>query len=793
MHAAMTSRSSPTVASRIETARLALRTGLRSPHAPGMAVLVLTLFVLAASAGMQPDHRARLFLAGEIATADVVADRNLQVEDLLATKTRRDQLASAQPTAFDLSGAEAERLKQHFFDIFHLVNVNYSGFHSDEAGESAATSPDSPPPADDAQAADASRKEIMRHLYELSGIVFGPEIVSTLASSRLQAYVMEKALPWLEARLREGVVPDVRTLRFANNGMLIRNIDTGQELLRPAGGDIRDMPSLLTLFSQHLRTDSNLNSPERQAINQITAALITPSLTINREATQALGAMISQNVEPVYYRISKGEVIVHQGERVTREQQLKLQSLFRVGKTFLRAPATIGAFAVGLFLAIGLFVAPSGNPSSPIHRRDLYFISLLLLVFCLAAKGLQLAGPRLLEGSALTALPFAFPMTAVSGLAALIFASRRYCVIGLLASMYATLLFHGGAALFLFYFISAMCNTWLVLRAQNRQDVVSSMLPLGAAMLPLGFAVALLEGFPMTDGLTLALSLVINVMLTQFAMFAISPLLELGFGYTTRFRLMELLNLEQPLLQYLMVSAPGTYHHSLVVSNMVEAGAKAVGANSLLCKVGALYHDIGKSAYPEYFIENQFGGPNRHDKLAPTMSALILISHVKKGVELARKHRLGDDIEDIIHQHHGINLMPFFYKKAQAQAPGETLRTEDFQYPGPRPQSREAAIVLLADIVEASSRVLSDPTPARIKTHTDTILRNIFEDGQLDESPLTFQDLHKLSDSFVRILTGLFHQRIAYPDLHKPHHADNAVQKPAANGQTPENLTQATP
>ena len=222
------------------------------------------------------------------------------------------------------------------------------------------------------------------------------------------------------------------------------------------------------------------------------------------------------------------------------------------------------------------------------------------------------------------------------------------------------------------------------------------------------------------------------------------------------------MSLEQPLMQELMVTVPGTYHHSLVVANMVEAGAKAIGANSLLCKVAALYHDVGKLSYPEYFIENQFGGPNKHDKLAPSMSALILLSHVKKGTELAERYKLGQDIADIISQHHGTRLIRYFYQKALNQ--GEKPRESDFSYLGPRPQTKEAAILMLADSVEASSRTLSDPTPARIKTHIDTIIKGIFSEGQLDESELTFKDLHFLSENFQRILTGIFHQRIAYPD-----------------------------
>jgi putative nucleotidyltransferase with HDIG domain len=212
------------------------------------------------------------------------------------------------------------------------------------------------------------------------------------------------------------------------------------------------------------------------------------------------------------------------------------------------------------------------------------------------------------------------------------------------------------------------------------------------------------------------------------------------------------------------------------VANLVEAGAQAVGANSLLCKVGALFHDIGKISHPDYFIENQLGAANKHDKLSPSMSSLVLISHVKKGVELAESNRLGQEICSIIREHHGTRLMPFFFQKAVDM--GENPRLEDYSYPGPRPQSKEAAIVMLADVVEASSRTLNDPTPARIAGHIDKILRNVFAEGQLDEVELTFKDLHKLSLSFRRILTGLFHQRIAYPDVKTGQNGKHEVKMP---------------
>jgi putative nucleotidyltransferase with HDIG domain len=249
---------------------------------------------------------------------------------------------------------------------------------------------------------------------------------------------------------------------------------------------------------------------------------------------------------------------------------------------------------------------------------------------------------------------------------------------------------------------------------------------------------------------------------------------EILFSYTTDIKLMELVTMDQPLLQELMVQAPGTYHHSIIVGNMTEASAKSIGANALLAKVAAYYHDIGKIKKPLYFIENQFDCENRHEKLAPSMSSLILISHVKEGVELAKQRRLPKVIIDIISQHHGKSLISFFYQKAMEarekvlSSKGSLLppiNIDDFRYPGPKPQTKEAGLVMLADVVEAACRSLSEPTPARIQGMVSRLINNIFSDGQLDECELTLKDLHHIAKHFNQILATVHHTRIEYPTL----------------------------
>jgi putative nucleotidyltransferase with HDIG domain len=345
----------------------------------------------------------------------------------------------------------------------------------------------------------------------------------------------------------------------------------------------------------------------------------------------------------------------------------------------------------------------------------------------------------------------------------MIFAARRYCTMGLLLAFFTMLMFQAGYTLFIYHFLGGMLGTWLMVRAQNRQDVVWSIVPLAVGLSVIWAGTALLANVSFEEAPFNLIAVAVNSIFSLIILFAVSPVMEMLFGYSTRFRLMELMSLEQPLMQEMMMAIPGTYHHSLVVANMVEAGCKVIGANSLLCKVAALYHDVGKVGYPEYYIENQHGGPNKHDKIAPSLSVLILLSHVKKGTELAERYNLGREIADIIQQHHGTRLIQYFYQKAQKL--GEKPRESDYCYPGPRPQTREAAILMLADAVEASSRTLADPTPARIRGHIDSIIKGIFSEGQLDESELTFKDLHYLSENFQRILTGIFHQRIVYPEV----------------------------
>jgi len=699
----------------------------------GVWVLIFILFLLSALAAANFETAPRVYVASQIADADVVADRDLLVEDSQATKARKKQVLALQPPVYDLSMEPFTQFQTRVTDI--LRALNNPGYE---------------------------RNSVVQKLIEEISQPAADEILPELALPEVQSFILKNLMPIIRDRLAEGLVWNVRAAKAGNTGIIVRNLDSKTETLRPEVGSLPDAQLFLAEISSRVRQERSLTPQSRQAINVLLAATMPASLTLNREATQNRSEEVVKSVSPVYYQIQKGELLLRKGERVSREQQIKIQALYNSVSDPLRWHVVAGAFFCSLLFSLGFFVTPSGKQGRPLRLKDMLLISLILLIFGAGAKGMYLFGLRMDSVSLLNSFAVMFPVAGAVGLVAMVFAARRYCTMGLLLAFFTMLMFRGGYPLFIYYFLGGMLSTGLVTHAQSRQDVVWSVIPLTIGLLLVWSATALLAQAPAFELPMLATAVVINALLSLIILFALSPVLEMLFSYSTRFRLMELMSLEQPLMQEIMVTIPGTYHHSLVVANMVEAGAKAIGANSLLCKVAALYHDAGKLSYPEYFIENQFGAPNKHDKLAPSMSALILLSHVKKGTELAEKYNLGQEIIDIIRQHHGTRLMRFFYQKAVNL--GEKPQESEYSYPGPRPQSKEAAILMLADSVEASSRTLSEPTPARIKNHIDAIIKGIFAEGQLDESELTFKDLHYLSENFQRILTGIFHQRIAYPE-----------------------------
>jgi len=256
---------------------------------------------------------------------------------------------------------------------------------------------------------------------------------------------------------------------------------------------------------------------------------------------------------------------------------------------------------------------------------------------------------------------------------------------------------------------------------------------------------------------------------------------EKVFKVTTDLTLLELSDFNHPLLKELSSKAPGTFHHSIIMGNLSEAAAESIGANSILARVGCYYHDIGKMSKPQFFIENQLDQNNKHNELNPTMSTKIIISHVRDGIEMAKKHKLPQQIIDFIPMHHGTTLVAYFYDKAQSSSK-EEISDQTYRYPGPKPQTKETGIVMLADAIEASTRTIEEPSPQKLENNIREVIRRRFMEGELDECDLTLKDLTKIKDSFLKILVGIHHHRLKYPDMNQLElHAEKKASKPTGD------------
>jgi hypothetical protein len=304
---------------------------------------------------------------------------------------------------------------------------------------------------------------------------------------------------------------------------------------------------------------------------------------------------------------------------------------------------------------------------------------------------------------------------------------------------------------------------------RSRTKLVYVGLTIAAGVLPTVVGVQYLLGQPLGRALMVDAGwFAANAALAGLFMTALLPFLERGFDLPTDISLLELSDANHLLLKQLVQAAPGTYNHSINVASIAEAAAEAIGSNGLLCRVGAYFHDIGKLRKPEYFIENQAGGKNKHDDLNPAMSTLVIIAHVKEGSEIARQYSLPKRIIDLIEQHHGTTLVTYFYHRAARQS-AESGSSGDvpevnYRYPGPKPQTREAVVMMLADAVESASRTLREPTPGRIENLVNEIAKSRLDDGQFDECEITLQQLHVIQSSLIKSLNAMYHGRVKYPD-----------------------------
>ncbi|MGA2514935.1 MAG: HDIG domain-containing metalloprotein [Thermodesulfobacteriota bacterium] len=592
-----------------------------------------------------------------------------------------------------------------------------------------------------------------------------------LEKERFKPTVAEAVLKLIAPILKKGIVNDKELLDSdAEKGIVIRNIQTREERRNYPPFNFSDTKEARA----KIRTQSTslvpvLGRESSSVVLKIADHFLKPNLTFNKKETEERKKSTKEKINSVYLQIKRGEVILSPGDRVREEHLLILQALRKAQQRSHLLIMLIGMGLLTFLILASLYQFSTQNirKIAP-TQKDLLFLATALLGIVALLKLFQLSTDAL--GEEFLSIPsssyiYLFPIATGAMLVRIVLNSEVAIAFTLLTGYFSAVLMGNQLFYFIFTVVGSLIGAHKVARCEQRSILIKAGIGVGGINVLMIIAYNLFSGNPLR--MTLLPDVIMGFLggaLASVLVLGIVPMVEIVFGYTTDIKLLELANMDHPVLKDLILQAPGTYHHSIIVGTLVEAAAKSIGANPLLTRVSAYYHDIGKLKKPLYFIENVGGEDNKHNHLTPAMSSLILISHVKDGVEMARENRLGERIGHIIQQHHGTSLISFFYQKAKGKENPEmeSVNEEDFRYPGPKPQTKEAGIVMLADSVEAASRALTDPTPSRIKSLVQRVTHNIFLDGQMEECELTLKDLQKIQESFDRILTAIFHQRVDY-------------------------------
>lgn len=496
------------------------------------------------------------------------------------------------------------------------------------------------------------------------------------------------------------------------------------------------------------------------AVVEITRVLVNENLVPDSKKLESVREEARKQAEPAW--VKKDEVIVRNGQQIDIEDLRILQELGLLG----RKTSWLSLLGIVMFstLSVSFLIIYIAKYHSRLARNTSE-LALYALVMVFEVAIIQLVAgvfPSPSTGGAGFMIPIAFATMLIS-----VLIDTRIAVLStVVLSAITGLVFGGSYRFFLVGLVGGIAGALSITRHSDRSGLMRSGFIVAAVQM---FTVASMHMIVSDFHLVYALiQTAITGMMSAVLTIGTLPFFENLFGVTSSIRFLELGNPNHPLLKRMLVEAPGTYHHSIIVGNLAEAAASDIGADALLVRVGSLYHDIGKLKRPYFFIENQLSQDNPHDKLSPSLSTLIITSHVKDGVDMAREARLPREIVDIIEQHHGTSVVSYFHRRAQENAEKSDDAVEvderDFRYPGPRPRSQEAALVMLGDSVEAAVRSLSKPTPDRIDNLVRRIVKDRLNDGQFDECRVTFGDLDVVANAFVRVLSGIFHARVEYPE-----------------------------
>jgi putative nucleotidyltransferase with HDIG domain len=562
-------------------------------------------------------------------------------------------------------------------------------------------------------------------------ISLSPETLELLVAPSTTDVALDRLADSIDGLVRREMAREVR-----NNG---DDLKAARQRLDEAAGEL------------------GLATPYAAAASEIGQAALKPNMILNEAKTEQAREEKRQGVKDVSHSLQPGDLIIQKGQEVRSHHiaAFRAVGLIQAQVNYSQAGAVVALYTLMVF-GLGLF-------TRRFARRTYDDFAQLAVVACLlvvAAFGFHVLEPTSwFESGALTIAITAAMIVAL--LINVLVALATGAFLGMLLPIVAT---GSDARQTLVTLLCAVFGAYVVSRKGSISGVVALAAPATACAAGLT-VLASSSAFGLGSGLRPVIVAVLGGLASPLLATGASLALERLLGVTTPFRLVELSNPNEPLLRKLLAEAPGTYQASIMVGNLAEPAAEEIGADSLMVRTAAIYHDIGKMRRPYFFVENQFGGDNPHDRLSPHLSALVIIAHVKDGLEMAVENRLPTAVRDCIAQHHGTGLIKVFYQRAMEAAddPHE-VQESAFRYPGPKPQTREAAVLMLADTVEAAARTLERPSRPEVVQLVERLVQDRIRDGQLDDAPLSFRDLAIVKRSFINTLTGMFHQRIKYPE-----------------------------
>lgn len=721
----------------------------RNPLWAVLFVLVMAPVVSQQECGLPPPE----YEVGEVATGDIRAANDIELIDEQATLKRREEERQLVRPVYDLVLGPSSNEKTLLAELFEIGRsaLRDSGAELDERG--------------------------LDRLQEILGGSVSRSALKTLARHRFSREAEEAAiksyLAVMQGRIvahRDGLpVSGAIAVREVRPGVMLESTFDRLDQIR----DLEEARAALRSRLASLLPD--WTDEDVSALASVVEPFVHPNFTYNASETERRREKAVASVPQVFMRIPRGRVIVRDGEVFTKESIDLLARIRRQDPSDVDWRVVAGSMILMSMLALFLYRYVEAHRRLFHRVKNLY--ALVILVVMLVGIGTWVSvfvansvadqffvSPFNDPSSYYWAIPAAAGAMLIS-----LLANGRVATVGSAAAavIYGMALGWDAKAI-LFALLSSFAAIYGISKYEQRTAVLKSGLLVGMANMLIVFAFMCVEN-SLSPASNVAFSLlmagaggILSALVVSFTL----PMLEGLFGVLTDIRLLELSNLDNPLLRRLSLEAPGTYNHSVIVGTLAEQAAeKIVGAHALFCRVAPYYHDIGKMTKPAYFVENMRDGVNRHDRLSPRMSSLIIASHVKEGLRLADEFNIPRQVRDIIPQHHGTRLITFFYRKAKGKENPELrqLHESDYRYPGPKPQTKEAAIIMMADGVEAAARSVDDPTPAKFEEVIRTVSNAIVLDGQLDECDLTFSDLAKIGESFLKTLTAVHHHRISYP------------------------------